>query len=276
MEIPLTIADYLDRAERVYGDRVAIIDEPDQPASPLPDITYKRLAELSRGMATGFDELGLETGARVAMVSHNAARLLVFLFGSSAFGRVGVPINFRLSAAEIQYILDHSGAEVLFIDPELADEHGSFNVKHQFVVGPESDQIFVEGGVPKPWIPDESATATINYTSGTTARPKGVEMTHRNIWLNAAVFGWQAGVSDRDVYLHTLPMFHCNGWGMPYAMTGMGGQHIVLRKVDGREILERIEKHKITLLCGAPAVISAVLDAAAEWDGEIPGVSIIS
>ena len=115
-------------------------------------------------------------------------------------------------------------------------------MKHQFVVGPESDQIFVEGGVPKPWIPDESATATINYTSGTTARPKGVEMTHRNIWLNAAVFGWQAGVSDRDVYLHTLPMFHCNGWGMPYAMTGMGGQHIVLRKVDGREILERIEK----------------------------------
>ena len=100
MEIPLTIADYLDRAERVYGDRVAIIDEPDQPASPLPDITYKRLAELSRGMATGFDELGLETGARVAMVSHNAARLLVFLFGSSAFGRVGVPINFRLSSAE--------------------------------------------------------------------------------------------------------------------------------------------------------------------------------
>ncbi len=275
MEIPLTIADYLDRAERVYGDRVAIIDEPDQPASPLPDITYKRLAELSRGMATGFDELGLETGARVAMVSHNAARLLVFLFGSSAFGRVGVPINFRLSAAEIQYILDHSGAEVLFIDPELADEHGSFNVKHQFVVGPESDQIFVEGGAPKPWIPDESATATINYTSGTTARPKGVEMTHRNIWLNAAVFGWQAGVSDRDVYLHTLPMFHCNGWGMPYAMTGMGGQHIVLRKVDGREILERIEKHKITLLCGAPAVISAVLDAAAEWDGEIPGAGVM-
>ncbi len=145
MEIPLTIADYLDRAERVYGDRVAIIDEPDQPAPPLPDITYSRLAELSRGMAAGFDELGLETGARVAMVSHNAARLLVFLFGSSAYGRVGVPINFRLSTPEIQYILDHSGAEVLFIDPELAEQHGSFNVKHQFVIGPEADQIFIEG-----------------------------------------------------------------------------------------------------------------------------------
>jgi len=129
----------------------------------------------------------------------------------------------------------------------------------------------VEGVEPRPWTPDENATATINYTSGTTARPKGVEMTHRNLWLNAAVFGWQTGVNDRDVYLHTLPMFHCNGWGMPYAMTGMGGRHIVLRKVDGAEILRRIEQHGVTLLCGAPAVIAAVLDAAADWDGEIPG-----
>ena len=89
--------------------------------------------------------------------------------------------------------------------------------------------------------PDEDATATINYTSGTTARPKGVQLTHRNIWINATTFGWQTGVTDRDVYLHTLPMFHCNGWGMTYAVTGMGGQHIVLRKVDGAEILRRVD-----------------------------------
>src|SRR5262249_25389666 len=126
---------------------------------------------------------------------------------------------------------------------------------------------------PREWIGDdrEDATATINYTSGTTARPKGVQMTHRNIWVNAATFGWHMGVNDRDVYLHTLPMFHCNGWGMPYAVSGMGGRHIVLRKVDGPEILRRVDEHGVTLMCGAPAVVAAVLDAAATWDGEIPG-----
>jgi len=87
-------------------------------------------------------------------------------------------------------------------------------------------------------------------------------LTHRNCWLNAAVFGWHTGVSDRDVLLHTLPMFHCNGWGMPYAVTGMGGTHVVLRKVDGEEILTRMERHGVTLLCGAPAVVAAILGAA--------------
>ena len=271
MEIPLTVADHLRRAELVYGDRVAIVDEPDQVAPPLADLTYRRVAELARAMAAGLDGLGLDLGARVAMVSHNAARMLVFLFGTSAFGRVGVPINFRLNAEEVQFIVDHSGAEVLLMDPELEADLGDVRVKHRLITGEESDTLFVEGGEPRPWTPDEGATATINYTSGTTARPKGVEMTHRNLWLNAAVFGWQTSVDDRDVYLHTLPMFHCNGWGMPYAVTAMGGRHIVLRKVDGAEILRRIGQHGVTLLCGAPAVISTVLDAAVGWDGTIPG-----
>ena len=271
MEIPLTVADHLARAELVYGDRIGVVDEPDQPAPPMPDLTYRQFAEAARGLAAGLDGLGLDHGARVAMVSQNAARMLVFLFGTSAFGRVGVPVNFRLNADEVQYIVDHSGAEVLLMDPELVDTLGDVTVDQRFLLGEESDALIVDDPDPRPWTPDEDATATINYTSGTTARPKGVEMTHRNLWLNAAVFGWQTGVSDRDVYLHTLPMFHCNGWGMPYAMTAMGGQHIVLRKVDGPEILRRIENHGVTLLCGAPAVIAAVLDAAADWDGDIPG-----
>ena len=271
MEIPLTVADHLARAELVYGDRIGVVDEPDQTAPPMPDLTYRQFAEAARGLAAGLDGLGLDHGARVAMVSQNAARMLVFLFGTSAFGRVGVPVNFRLNADEVQYIVDHSGAEVLLMDPELVDTLGDVAVGQRFLIGEESDALIVDDPDPRPWTPAEDATATINYTSGTTARPKGVEMTHRNLWLNAAVFGWQTGVSDRDVYLHTLPMFHCNGWGMPYAMTAMGGQHIVLRKVDGPEILRRIENHGVTLLCGAPAVIAAVLDAAADWDGDIPG-----
>ena len=89
--------------------------------------------------------------------------------------------------------------------------------------------------------------------------------------LNATVFGLHAGVNDRDVYLHTLPMFHANGWGMPYVTTGLGAKHVVLRKVDGAEILRRIDEHGVTLMCAAPAVVSAALEAAATWDGEIPG-----
>ncbi|MEX2393953.1 MAG: AMP-binding protein, partial [Actinomycetota bacterium] len=119
--------------------------------------------------------------------------------------------------------------------------------------------------------PDEDATATINYTSGTTARPKGVQLTHRNLWINSAVFGWQTGVNDRDAYLHTLPMFHCNGWGMPFALAAMGVPQVVLRKVDGAEILRRIDQHDISLLCGAPAVVAAILEAAEGWDGPVPG-----
>jgi acyl-CoA synthetase (AMP-forming)/AMP-acid ligase II len=271
MEVPLTIADHLRRAALVYGDRIGIVDEPDQPAPSLGDLTYRRFAELSQGLAAGLDELGLPLGARVAIVSQNAARVLVHLFGTSAFGRVAVPINFRLSREEVDYIVGHCGAEALIIDPELEGRLGDIEVKHRFIAGEESDSLYRVGLEPQPWVPAESSTATINYTSGTTARPKGVEMTHRNLWINAATFGWHTGVNDRDVYLHTLPMFHCNGWGMPYAMTGMGAQHIVLRKVDGAEILRRVEQHGVTIMCSAPAVVASVLDAAADWDGEIPG-----
>jgi acyl-CoA synthetase (AMP-forming)/AMP-acid ligase II len=98
-----------------------------------------------------------------------------------------------------------------------------------------------------------------------------VQLTHRNNWLNATVFGLHTTISDRDVYLHTLPMFHANGWGMPFGVTGVGGKHIVLRQVDGTEILRRIDKYGVTLMCAAPAVIAAALDAAQTWDGEIPG-----
>jgi acyl-CoA synthetase (AMP-forming)/AMP-acid ligase II len=96
-------------------------------------------------------------------------------------------------------------------------------------------------------------------------------MTHRNEWVNAVTFAMHMQVSDRDVYLHTLPMFHCNGWGMPYALAGLGATQVPLRKVDGAEILRRVDQHGVTLMCGAPAVWNAVLDAAHEWDGDIPG-----
>ena len=273
MKVPLTVLDHIERAELVYGDRIGVVDEPDQPAPSWGELTYRRMAELARAQAAGLDALGVGLGERVAVVSHNSARLLTAFFGVSAYGRVLVPVNFRLTADEVSYIVDHSGASVLLVDPELDASLAGVTAEHRFVIGAESDEVLYRfGEEPVAWVDrNEDATASINYTSGTTARPKGVQMTHRNLWLNAATFGWQLGIDDRDVLLHTLPMFHCNGWGTPYMVTGMGGRHIVLRKVDGAEILRRIDAHGVTVLCGAPAVAAAVLDAAALWDGPIPG-----
>jgi len=272
MRVPLTVNDFLRRADLVYPDRIGIVDEPDQPAESWGSLTYAEVARRARALAAGLDELGIGVGERVAMVSHNSARLITALFGVSGSGRILVPVNFRLVAEEISYIVEHSGARVLLVDPDLDEALAEVKCEHRFVIGAGSDDVLLRfDAEARTWAPDEDATATINYTSGTTARPKGVQLTHRNIWLNATTFGWHLGVDDRDVYLHTLPQFHCNGWGMLYAVTGMGGQHIVLRKVDGAEILRRVERHGVTLMCGAPAVVNMVLDAAAEWDGELPG-----
>jgi len=268
--VPFSTADFLDRALAVYRDRIGVVDEPDQPAASLGELTYADLGDRATAMAAYLDHLGIGVGERVAFVSHNSARLLAAFYGVCGSGRVLVPINFRLSAEEVAYIVRHSGARVLHVDPELEEQLASVECEHKFTLG-HDDQLFLHGVEPKPWQPDENATATINYTSGTTARPKGVQITHRNIWTNAVTFALHAGVTDRDVYLHTLPMFHANGWGFHFGVAGMGGKQVVLRKVDGAEILRRVEQHGVTVMCAAPAVVNAVLDAASAWDGEIPG-----
>ena len=272
MHVALTVNDFLRRAELLYPSRVGVVDEPDQPAPSWGALTYADVAERARAIAAGLDALGIAQGDRVAMVSHNSARLLTALFGVSGSGRILVPINFRLVADEVSYIVEHSGARLLLVDPELDDALSGVTCERRLVIGEEADDLLLRRGVePQPWDADEAATATINYTSGTTARPKGVQLTHRNVWINATTFGWHLGVNDRDVYLHTLPQFHCNGWGMLYAVTGMGAKHVVLRKVDGAEILRRVDEHGVTLMCGAPAVLNMILDAASSWEGPIPG-----
>ncbi len=270
MIVPFSAADFLDRALAVYADRIGIVDEPDQPASSLGELTYERVGELARAQAAKLDELGIGVGERVAYLSHNSARLFTAFFGVTGYGRVLVPINFRLSPEEVSYIVEHSGARVLYVDPELEEAMKGVECEHTFLIGDDED-MYLEGKDPQPWEHEENATATINYTSGTTARPKGVQITHRNIWTNALTFALHAGVTDRDVYLHTLPMFHANGWGMPFAMTGLGVTQVAIRKIDGAEILRRVEKYGVTVMCAAPAVVASVLEAAETWDGEIPG-----
>jgi fatty-acyl-CoA synthase len=277
MRVPLNVRDFLDRAELVYGERTAVVDEPGSPGG-LGSMTYAQLARRARGLAVALDKRGIGPGERVAIVSPNSAKFLVSFFGVSGYGRILVPINFRLNAGEVRYISEHSGAALLLVDPELEGSLEGVLPKATVVLDGRRDTELMEeapdGVEPVHWDADEDATCSINYTSGTTARPKGVELTHRNCWLNASTFGWHTSVSDRDVLLHTLPMFHCNGWGMPYAVTGMGGLHVVLRKVDGEEILRRVEEHAVTLMCAAPAVVSAILGAAEKRAAEgraVPG-----
>ncbi|NUT94729.1 MAG: AMP-binding protein [Saccharothrix sp.] len=270
MRVPLTVADFLYRAEHVHADTTATVDEPDQPATPVSTTTYRQFADRVRAWQAGLDALGVGEGERVAVVSHNSARLLELLHAVPSSGRICVPVNFRLRPDEVSYIVEHSGASVLLVDPEL--ELGQVTARHRYTLGDETEQLLRFDTEPRPWTePDEDATATINYTSGTTARPKGVQMTHRNIWLNAVTFAMHTRAWERDVYMHVLPMFHCNGWGMPFGLAGLGVPQVVLRKVDGAEILRRVRDHGVTLMCGAPAVWNAVLDAAQTWDGEIPG-----
>jgi fatty-acyl-CoA synthase len=273
MRVALTIQDFLNRAETVWANRTAVIDEPTQPAEAVPTTTYGELAGRIRAWQAGLDALGVAEGERVCVVSHNSARLLELLYAVTTSGRVCVPVNFRLSRDEVAYIVDNCGASVLLVDQELDSALSDVSAEHRFVLGTQTETELMRFDVaPRAWsAPDEDMTATINYTSGTTARPKGVQITHRNSWVNATTFAMHTRTWERDVFLHTLPMFHCNGWGMPFAMAGLGVPQVVIRKIDGAEILRRVRDHGVSIMCGAPAVYSAVLDAAAEWDGEIPG-----
>src|SRR5215216_5514378 len=219
MLVPLTTDDFLTRGAAVYPDRVAVIDEPDQPGGSLGALTFAELQRRVRAIGAGLDEMGIAAGERIAVASLNAARMLELLYAATATGRIVVPINFRLKRDEIH----------------------------------------------------ENATATINYTSGTTAHPKGVELTHRNIWLNATVLALHLGVTDRDVYLHTVPMFYVNGWNLPFALAGLGVTQVMLRSVDGAEVLRRVEHHGVTLMGGAPAVLDICLGAAEAFERPRPG-----
>lgn len=282
MKVAMNVGNFLDRAALVFPERPALVDEEGVLGS-LGRMTYAELNSRARGMAKAFDDLGVAQGERVALISPNSGKFLVSYYGVSGYGRILVPINYRLSEDELEYIVGHSGASVLMVDPEYDEITKNIDVRHRFVLDGDNDrELFAplpdSSQGPMRWEADEDFTCSINYTSGTTARPKGVQMTHRNAWMNAVVFGWHTTVNDRDTLLHTLPMFHCNGWGMPYAVTAMGGTHVIQRKIDGEDILQKIENEGVSLLCGAPAVWAAVLDAASkriETGREVPGRDLV-
>ena len=276
MKVPLTVGDYLRRGAAVYGGRTAVHDEPGT-AGSFGSLTYSELESRARGMALALEQLGVGLGERVAIVSPNAARFLISYLRRQRLrpgaGARQLPARTPTRSATSSAT---PAASVLLVDPESEPDLRDISVKHKIVLDGTADaDLFApapEGAEPAELgASTRYATASINYTSGTTARPKGVQLTHRNCWLNAATFGWHTAVTDRDVFLHTLPMFHCNGWGMPYAVTGMGVPQVVIRKIDGEEILRRIEAHGVTLMCGAPAVVAAILHRRGRAAGRGPG-----
>src|ERR1700722_588110 len=179
MRVALTVADFLNRAALVYGHRTAGVDGPSAPGS-YGTLTYGQVEARARGMALALDDLGVEHGERIAIVSPNSGRFLTSYFGVSGYGRTLVPINFRLTADEIAYVVQHSGASVLLYDPDLTDEVSSIKVAHRFCLdGSDDAGLFAPapaGAAPRAWAADEAATCSVNYTSGTTARPNGVEL----------------------------------------------------------------------------------------------------
>ncbi|MGW5150508.1 AMP-binding protein [Rhodococcus koreensis] len=269
MIVPLTTNDFVERAVKVYPTRVALTDV----ADGLGVLTWAELGQRLVALRSGLDALGLERGARIAAVGMNTGRMLELLLSVPAAGRILVPINPRLSAAEIAHIVEDCGAQLLLVEPEHADRLRGITVERFVTLGAESDRLLLEHGLFSPEITDldENDTATINYTSGTTSAPKGVQLTHRNIWLNAVTLALHIGLCERDVYLHTLPMFHVNGWGMPFVTASLGVHNVMLCQVRGEAILQAIDEHGVTVLNCAPTVLSATLDAAAARGGQIPG-----
>ncbi len=261
----LTPTVFLERTRRVFPDRVAVIHGEEE-------WTWTRFGEEVGRLAGALRRAGVARGDRVAVLLPNTPVHLAAHFALPLLGSPLVSINLRLAPAEIAYILRHSGAKMLLVDPELAQpldgvlpdiatlervvEVGDSGVPVR--AGRASYAELIDGA---PWLPlraeheDEDAILSINYTSGTTGVPKGVMYTHRGVTLNALGQLGTHGLTKDATFLWTLPMFHCNGWCMPWAVTAAAGRHVCLRGVDPSEVLQKIEAHGVTHFNAAPTVL---------------------
>ena len=274
---------FIERAVRVHGPRIAAV-------YGRRRFTFAELGVRVRRLAAALRRAGLRPGDRVAFLAPNVPALLEAHFGVALVGGVLVAINTRLNRNEIAYILDHSGARLLFVDAELAvplapirsdlrtvervvtidDPEFAPGIAH-VCDGPEYEE-FVAGEPDRSLacrVADEESTYSINYTSGTTGRPKGVMYTHRGGYLNALseIIGHR--LDPASVFLWTLPMFHCNGWCFPWAVTGAGGRHLLLRKVDPPLVWRLVAEEGVTHFNGAPTVLIMLANDASAPAGRL-------
>jgi fatty-acyl-CoA synthase len=247
---PLTPLAFLERSAAVFPDALAVVDGERR-------LTWAEVRERVRRLAVALQEAGIEKDDRVAFLALNTAELLEAHFGVPAAGGVLVAINTRLVAEEVEYILGHSSARILVVDPSLSHLVEAPSLEQVIVIG-EAYESFLAGaadGEPEDRLVTEDDTISINYTSGTTGRPKGVMYTHRGAYLNALAETHHARLDSRSIYLWTLPMFHCNGWCFTWAVTAVGARHVCLPKVDPPVVWRLIVDEGVTHLNGAPTVL---------------------
>src|SRR5713101_6475082 len=260
----MTPVSFLERSAAAFPARVAVVDGDRR-------VTWAELRERVRRLAVALQESGLEKGDRVAFLAPNTCELLEAHYGVPAAGGVLVAINTRLTSNEIAYILDHSAARVLVVDRSLAHLVDGASVERVLVCGQGGDyEDFLSSardGEPEDRLVSEDDTISINYTSGTTGRPKGVMYTYRGAYLNALAELVHARLDSRSVYLWTLPMFHCNGWCFTWAVTAVGATHVCLPKVDPPLVWKLLADEGVTHMNGAPTVLVMLAsDAAAHRD----------
>jgi fatty-acyl-CoA synthase len=244
---PLSPVSYLRRSATVFPERVAVVDGSVR-------LTYRELWDRARRQAGLLRELGIGAGDRVAVLAPNSRMLLEAHYGVALAGGVLVAMNTRLTPRELSYIATHSGASVLLYDASLAE------VARELPVAVSIDDAEYERRLPASElvevpVADENGLISLNYTSGTTGRPKGVMYHHRGAYLQALAMAYHARLDPTSVHLWTLPMFHCNGWAFTWAVTAAGGRHVCLPKVDPARIWALLDEENVTSLNAAPTVL---------------------
>ena len=255
--------DFLRRAAYVYPEKVAVVDGGRR-------YSYRDLAERSWRLANALRSAGLGRGERVATLLFNSSAMLEAHFGVPAAGGVLVAVNHRLASAEIGYILQHSGARYLLLDTGLEALVAPLELAGVTVIrcagtgraGDPYEEFLTSASpvMPASWLEHEEETISVNYTSGTTGLPKGVQYTYRGAYLNALNEVIVAGLGADSVYLWTLPMFHCNGWCFPWAVTAVAARHVTMRAVDPERVWDLIDGEGVTHYNGAPTVQLMVIN----------------
>ena len=271
--MPLTPLAFLERAAAVYATKPAVIHGDRA-------FTYAEFSARCRRLASALIRRGVRPGDTVAVMAPNVPAMLEAHYGVPMAGAVLNALNYRLDARTIAFILDHGQAKVLITDREFSDTIGrALALLERPILVVDVDDPLHEGGAllgevdyeaflaegdpdfawrgPR----DEWDAICLLYTSGTTGDPKGVVYHHRGAYLNALGNALAFGLGPRSVYLWTLPMFHCSGWTYTWAVTAVGGTHVCLRRVDPALIFPAIARHRVTHMCGAPIVMSALIHA---------------